>query len=381
MLTLLELNWPPPVYEMPTYVPYSASDLASVFEILKNSLKSMTNTGLLILGICLAAGSIFSIVGNFVRRALALEDGVKRNMFRREVGNLDMKRNAGSIAINREMNMHMNFLARKLYHKLHREDEIEEGIYKRELAHEVDQRIKEKHPEWAIERRMESAETDRQYREQTRQQRLDDFIRRTREKDEFEAALRQQNRERAAQRIVQSRLDSMEANEILRSEHGEKLVHDAVERSWVSDEAQAAFRAQNPDRAVQRMVQNRLDSMKANKEIMESHYGTALEDAVDRKTLNSEADMAFNYEKYEIALESRAVSGVVSHDARIRRDEIIRNRIQADRQKESHTQQESGTVDEEPLSQNVDPVTGEVIVHQIPQNQPKRRLLKGGKKK
>lgn len=256
MLTLLELNWPPPVYEMPTYVPYSASDLASVFEILKNSLKSMTNTGLLILGICLAAGSIFSIVGNFVRRALALEDGVKRNMFRREVGNLDMKRNAGSIAINREMNMHMNFLARKLYHKLHREDEIEEGIYKRELAHEVDQRIKEKHPEWAIERRMESAETDRQYREQTRQQRLDDFIRRTREKDEFEAALRQQNRERAAQRIVQRRLDSMEADKVLRTEYRKELVDNRAEGIAISKAAKIRYQQmQEEDRQAQAAAQ------------------------------------------------------------------------------------------------------------------------------
>jgi hypothetical protein len=334
---LLSINWPPPVYDMPTYTPYDASTLALVFEILKNSLKSMTNTGLLILGACLAAGAVFSIVGGFVCRALALEDGVRRNMFRREVSNLDMKRNAGSIAINREMNMHVNFLARRLYHFLHREEEIEEGIYKRELAHEIDQRIKEKHPEWAVERRMDSAEAERQYREQTRQQRLEDFIRRTKEKDEFEAALRQQNRDRAAQRIVQRRLDTLEANEILRSEHGEKLVHDAVERSWVNDEAQAAFRVQNPAGAVRRSVQNRLDSMEADKVLRTEH----------RKEL----------------VNNRAGNMMVNRAAKIRYQEMLKEEHQA----EAAAQLKASMRAQEAV---VNPVTGEVT------HKPRRRKKK-----
>jgi len=411
MFVLLELgikNWPPPAYEMPTYVPYDASALGSVFDILKNSMKSMTNTGLLIMGACISAGLIFSVIGGFLRRSLALSDGVRRNMFRREVGNLDMKRNSGDIAVNREMNMHMNFLARQRYHKFHHDEEVEEGIYKRELAHEVDQKFREKHPDWVIEngvnRRMDSAQSERAFREQTRQQRLDDFIQRTRERDEFDAELRRQYRDRASQRIVQNRLDSMEANEILRSEHGEKLVHDAVQRSWVNDESQAAFRAQNPDRAAQRIVQNRLDSMKANEilrsehedelikdsvgrtlvshktndAMMKDHYDSVLKNSVSRKVANAEADMAYNYENYEIALESRAVSGVVSRDARARRDEILRDRMEADRRREQESYT-SDAPDAGSYDQNIDPVTGEVVIHEIPQ---KRRLrLKGGKKK
>lgn len=325
---LLEIQWPPPVYEMPTYVPFDSSSLEVVTDILKGTMKSISNIGLLIMGVLISFNVVFSVIRAFLHHKFAVSDGIYRNKLNREINNLDMKRNSEDIAANREMNMFMNHLARQRYHKNHREEEIEEGIYKRELAHEIDQRIKEKHPEWAVERRMDSAEAERQYREQTRQQRLEDFIRRTKEKDEFEAALRQQNRERAAQRIVQSRLDSM----------------------------------------------------KANKEIMEHHYGEALENAFDRKVLNAEADMAFNVEKYEIALESRAVSGVVSHDARARRDEIIRSRIQADRHREEHTQQESGAADE-PLNQNIDPVTGEIMTSQIPPPKRKRFLLKGGKKK
>ncbi len=352
---LLSINWPPPVYDMPTYTPYDASTLASVFEILKNSLKSMTNTGLLILGACLAAGAIFSIVGGFVRRALSLEDGVRRNMFRREVSNIDMKRNSGSIAVNREMNMHMNFLARKLYHKLHREDEIEEGIYKRELAHEIDQRIKEKHPEWAIERRMDSAEAERQYREQTRQQRLEDFIRRTKEKDEFEAALRQQNRDRAAQRIVQRRLDTLEANEILRSEHGEKLVHDAVERSWVNDEAQAAFRVQNPAGAVRRSVQNRLDSMEADKVLRREHWEDLIINRAEGMAISKAAKIRYR----EMQDEERYTEAYNQTQAILKARE---ERLQ-------------GHQIEEPTAQEpeVNPVTGEITAAQ---SKPRKRRKK-----
>ena len=241
MFTLLEIQWPPPVYEMPTYVPFDSSSLEVVADILKGTMKSVSNTGLLIMGVLISFKLVFAIVGGFLRHKFAVSDGVRRNELRREIGNLDMKRNSGSIAVNREMNMHMNFLARQLYHKFHREDEIEEGIYKRELAHEVDQRIKEKHPEWAIEKRMESAEAERQYREQARQQRLEDFIRRTKEKDEFEAALRQQNRDRAAQRIVQSRLDSMEADKILRTEHREELVNNRAEGIAISRAAKIRY--------------------------------------------------------------------------------------------------------------------------------------------
>ena len=253
MFTLLEIQWPPPVYEMPTYVPFDASAMETVGAILKGTMKSVSNTGLLIMGVLISFKLVFAIVGGFLRHKFAVSDGVRRNELRREIGNADMKRNYESIAVNREMNMHMNFLARKLYHKLHREDEIEEGIYKRELAHEIDQRIKEKHPEWAIERRMDSAEAERQYREQTRQQRLEDFIRRTKEKDEFEAALRQQNRDRAAQRIVQSRLDGMEADKILRTEHREELVVNRAEGMIISREAKeksreiAMQRSQEPE--------------------------------------------------------------------------------------------------------------------------------------
>ena len=253
MFTLLEIQWPPPVYEMPTYVPFDASAMETVGAILKGTMKSVSNTGLLIMGVLISFKLVFAIVGGFLRHKFAISDGVRRNELRREIGNLDMKRNSGDIAINREMNMHMNFLARRLYHKLHHEDEVEEGIYKRELAHEVDQRIKEKHPEWAIERRMDSAEAERQYREQPRQQRLEDFIRRTKEKDEFEAALRQQNRDRAAQRIVQSRLDGMEADKILRTEHREELVVNRAEGMIISREAKeksreiAMQRSQEPE--------------------------------------------------------------------------------------------------------------------------------------
>lgn len=243
----MSINWPPPAYEMPTYVPYDTSILGPLMEGLKMSLKSMTNTGIIIMGICISVGLIVTIFSGFISHALAVRNGVRKNELRREIGNLDMKRNSGSIAVNREMNMHMNFLARQLYHKFHREDEIEEGIYKRELAHEVDQRIKEKHPEWAIEKRMESAEAERQYREQARQQRLEDFIRRTREKDEFEAALRQQERDRAAQRIVQSRLDSMEADKILRTEHREELVNNRAEGIAISRAAKIRYQQMQED--------------------------------------------------------------------------------------------------------------------------------------
>lgn len=247
MFTLLEIQWPPPVYEMPTYVPFDSSSLEVVADILKGTMKSVSNTGLLIMGVLISFKLVFAIVGGFFRHKFAVSDGVRKNELRREIGNLDMKRNSGSIAVNREMNMHMNFLARQLYHKFHREDEIEEGIYKRELAHEVDQRIKEKHPEWAIEKRMESAEAERQYREQARQQRLEDFIRRTREKDEFEAALRQQERDRAAQRIVQSRLDSMEADKILRTEHREELVNNRAEGIAISRAAKIRYQQMQED--------------------------------------------------------------------------------------------------------------------------------------
>lgn len=247
MFTLLEIQWPPPVYEMPTYVPFDSSSLEVVADILKGTMKSVSNTGLLIMGVLISFKLVFAIVGGFFRHKFAVSDGVRKNELRREIGNLDMKRNSGDIAINREMNMHMNFLARQLYHKFHREDEIEEGIYKRELAHEVDQRIKEKHPEWAIEKRMESAEAERQYREQARQQRLEDFIRRTREKDEFEAALRQQERDRAAQRIVQSRLDSMEADKILRTEHREELVNNRAEGIAISRAAKIRYQQMQED--------------------------------------------------------------------------------------------------------------------------------------
>ena len=266
-----EVEWPPPVYEMPTYVPYDAADLEPVTDILKGTMKSTTNTGMSIMGALVSVSLVFSIVGGFLRHKFAVSDGVRRNELRREIGNLDMKRNSEDIAINREMNMHMNFLAKQRYHRNHHDDEVAEGIYQRELSHEIDQKIREKHPEWAVERRINSAETERLFREQTRQQRLEDFIRRTEERDEFEAALRQQHRDRAAQRIVQNRLDGLEANEILRSEHGEKLVHDAVQRSWVNDEAQAAYRGQNPAGAIRRSVQNRLDSMEADK-VLRSEY-------------------------------------------------------------------------------------------------------------
>lgn len=266
-----EVDWPPPVYKMPTYVPYDAADLEPVTDILKGTMKSTTNTGMSIMGALVSVSLVFSIVGGFLRHKFAVSDGVRRNEFRREVGNLDMKRNSEDIAFNREMNMHMNFLAKQRYHRNHHDDEVAEGVYQRELSHEIDQAVREKHPEWAVERRINSAETERLFREQTRQQRLKDFIQRTQEKDEFEAALRQQNRERAAQRIVQNRLDALEANEILRSEHGEKLVHDAVQRSWVNDEAQAAYRGQNPAGAIRRSVQNRLDSMEADK-VLRSEY-------------------------------------------------------------------------------------------------------------
>ena len=130
MFTLLEIQWPPPVYEMPTYVPFDSSSLEVVADILKGTMKSVSNTGLLIMGVLISFKLVFAIVGGFLRHKFAVSDGVRKNELRREIGNLDMKRNSGDIAINREMNMHMNFLARQLYHKFHREDEIEEGIYK-----------------------------------------------------------------------------------------------------------------------------------------------------------------------------------------------------------------------------------------------------------
>lgn len=238
-----EVDWPPPVYEMPTYVPYDAADLEPVTDILKGTMKSTTNTGMSIMGALVSVSLVFSIVGGFLRHKFAVSDGVRRNELRREIGNLDMKRNSEDIAINREMNMHMNFLAKQRYHRNHHDDEVAEGIYQRELSHEIDQKIREKHPEWAVERRINSAETERQFREQTRQQRLEDFIQRTQEKDEFEAALRQQNRERAAQRIVQNRLDSMEADKVLRSEYREELVNNRAEGIIVSREAKERARA------------------------------------------------------------------------------------------------------------------------------------------
>lgn len=332
MFTLLEIQWPPPVYEMPTYVPFDSSSLEVVADILKGTMKSVSNTGLLIMGVLISFKLVFAIVGGFLRHKFAVSDGVRRNELRREIGNLDMKRNSGSIAVNREMNMHMNFLARQLYHKFHREDEIEEGIYKRELAHEVDQRIKEKHPEWAIEKRMESAEAERQYREQARQQRLEDFIRRTKEKDEFEAALRQQNRDRAAQRIVQRRLDTLEANEILRSEHGEKLVHDAVERSWVNDEAQAAFRVQNPAGAVRRSVQNRLDSMEADKVLRTEHR----KELVNNRAGNMMVNMAAKIRYQEMLKEEHQAEAAAQLKASMRAQEAEVNPVTGEVTYKSH---------------------------------------------
>lgn len=166
-----EVDWPPPVYKMPTYVPYDAADLEPVTDILKGTMKSTTNTGMSIMGALVSVSLVFSIVGGFLRHKFAVSDGVRRNEFRREVGNLDMKRNSEDIAINREMNMHMNHLAKQRYHKRHHDDEVAEGIYQRELSHEIDQAVREKHPEWAVERRINSAETERLFREQTRQQR------------------------------------------------------------------------------------------------------------------------------------------------------------------------------------------------------------------
>ena len=37
MFTLLEIQWPPPVYEMPTYVPFDASAMETVGAILKGN--------------------------------------------------------------------------------------------------------------------------------------------------------------------------------------------------------------------------------------------------------------------------------------------------------------------------------------------------------
>lgn len=357
MFTLLEIQWPPPVYEMPTYVPFDSSSLEVVADILKGTMKSVSNTGLLIMGVLISFKLVFAIVGGFLRHKFAVSDGVRRNELRREIGTLDMKRNSGDIAINREMNMFMNHLARQRYYKYHREDEIEEGIYKRELAHEIDQRIKEKHPEWAVERRMDSAEAERQYREQIRQQRLEDFIRRTKEKDEFEAALRQQNRDRAAQRIVQRRLDTLEANEILRSEHGEKLVHDAVERSWVNDEAQAAFRVQNPAGAVRRSVQNRLDSMEADKVLRREHWEDLIINRAEGMAISKAAKIRYR----EMQDEERYTEAYNQTQAILKARE---ERLQ-------------GHQVEEPAAQEpeINPVTGEITAAQS-NSKPRRRKKK-----
>lgn len=147
------VEWPPKSYDMPRTVltPKLVTDSLAG---LRSSIKSMGNTGLLILGITLSVSLIFSMFDDFFLGRLRLLEAVKKNEFRRSVRAMDRAKNLDAIVDDRVAEMEINGMARQKYRQLHPEADLEERLYQRQLAYTADLEFRQLHPEVDLERRL-----------------------------------------------------------------------------------------------------------------------------------------------------------------------------------------------------------------------------------
>jgi len=220
----LAFEWPPKNYDMPRTV--LTTDLVrNTLTGLFGSIRSIANTGLMILGIWLSVCLIAGIFDKYVMNKIRIREGVQKREFQRAIKAADRAENMESIVNDRVADMEVSAMARQRYRELHPRADIEERIYQRELAYNADLEYQNLHPRVGIEKRIRQKEiayyADREYQSLHPREAIEKRIR---------------------QREIMNDAD-WEYREL----HPEADVENAVYRKEVAREANLAYRERNPE--------------------------------------------------------------------------------------------------------------------------------------
>lgn len=142
----LAIDWSPSVYDMPRTV-ITQEQFKNAFSGLKNTLRSIGDTGLEIFAILASVTLIATISSNTIRSKNMMSFGLKSRERQRKIRFLDRSRNMNSIVNDRVGSMEVQMFAKTRFRLKHPNADLDEKIYQRELSFLADQKMKELHPE------------------------------------------------------------------------------------------------------------------------------------------------------------------------------------------------------------------------------------------
>lgn len=149
-------DWPPKPYDMPKTV-LTTELVGSYLGGLFNSIRAVGSMGFVISMILAAVFIIPVFVRNVYLKDFleqqAIGKAVGKKEFSRSVRAADRAKNREAIINERVAEMEINSEARKRFHSLHRDDELEERLYQRELSYSAQIAFLDNHPEMKKRRR------------------------------------------------------------------------------------------------------------------------------------------------------------------------------------------------------------------------------------
>ena len=148
LLLFCAFDWPPEPYEMPRTVLTPDVVTDSLYG-LRLSIRSIANTGLIVLGILIPFSMIGVVFEKHIFRPLRIQEGVAKNQFRREIKAADRKKNMDFIVQDRVMEMEINHAAKLKFRKIHPDYDMEERIYQKELSHKANFEYVKRHSTFA----------------------------------------------------------------------------------------------------------------------------------------------------------------------------------------------------------------------------------------
>lgn len=142
------LNWSPPSeYEIPVYINSDMMDglLASV----KESMKAISSTGLIVMSIPLALVIVYIIVKSFTG-SNAINQGVRKRSISRKIFKADVDRNMVDILDDKMLHKEVDLLANKKFHGLHKNMLVDASVRSMEISHLAKKKYNKKHRAWLV---------------------------------------------------------------------------------------------------------------------------------------------------------------------------------------------------------------------------------------
>ena len=169
-------NWPPEIQTDIPVITFDAANFSGLTDTFQQSFKAIGSQGLRLLLIIGSVGVVAQGFKLILDNQTGLSKGLKQRQFNRKLDNLDMDRNAADIVKNKVKHMELNLLAKEKFRSDHPDADLSEALYRKkitaqaneiyfqknykklvdegvrnaELKHDVQGKIRQKHPNWEV---------------------------------------------------------------------------------------------------------------------------------------------------------------------------------------------------------------------------------------